>query len=304
MIDLHTHTNCSDGDYYPQELIKLASNRGIDVLSITDHDTLQAYDTDIFKTAADYGIELISGIELSTIDEESGQKIHVVGLNIDTKNKDLLLLCEELRQSRVGAVARVEELLLPLGFKLRVSELLNSDSSITKFHIGHDVVSNPENHQKLIDIYGKIPLHGTFIEDYLIKGKPAFTKLGMTLKTSEAVDIIRQAEGVSICAHPSFNVMRGFEFDLMKKLIIRNGFDGVEAINIQYNKSDGDKMFDMVKEFTEFANSAGLLISGGSDYHSDNTELWGRHSDIGLANEKYKVTMDIVRRIIRLGDLA
>lgn len=298
MIDLHTHTNCSDGDYSPRELIKLAASRGVKIMSITDHDTIMAYDGDIIRVALRQGIQLIPGIEFSTVDELSNEKIHVVGLNIDLKNSKLLSICKELRQSRRKSVVKTEKLLLPLGFYLRTRKLLDSGVLVTKFHIGHDVVSNPENYQKLIEIYSKIPLHGTFIEDYLIKGKPAFVKSDDNLFTSKAVDIIKQAGGVAICAHPSFNVMRGFEFKSMKELIIRNKFDGVESINIQYNKSKGDVQFDMVSEFTYFANERGLLISGGSDYHSDNTSLWGNHSDMGLSNEKYQVDKLVVDNIL------
>jgi len=297
MIDLHTHTNCSDGDYSPRDLIKLARSRGVKILSITDHDTVKAYEPDLIKFAKYNDVKLIPGIELSTVDELTKQKIHVVGLFIDTKNKELLSLCEDLRRARIKMVVKIQELLLPLGFAVRTKKMIDSGALITKFHIGHDVVTNPENHQKLINVYKKIPLHGTFIEDYLIIGKPAFVKSDESLKTSKAVDVIKKASGVSICAHPSFNVMRGFEFGLMKNLIIRNGFDGVESINVQYNKSDNDKMFDMVKEFSDFAKEHELLISGGSDYHSDNIKLWGNHSDIGLANEKYRVSMDVVDRI-------
>ena len=298
MIDLHTHTNCSDGDYSPRDLIKLACSSGIKILSITDHDTLKAYETNLISFAKDNGIQLIPGIELSTIDELTRQKIHVVGLNVDTNNRELLSLCENLRQARIKIAIKTQELLLPLGLIVRIKGLLGSGVLITKSHIGSDVITNPENHQKLIDIYGKIPLHGTFIEDYLITGKPAFVRSNESLKTSKAVSAIKKADGVSICAHPSFNVMQGFEFDLMKKLIIRNKFDGVESINIQYNKSDNDKRFDMVREFSDFANNNILLISGVSDFHSDNTKHWGNHSDIGLANEKYRVSMDVVSHIL------
>lgn len=298
MIDLHTHTNCSDGDYAPHDLIELAGQRGIKIMSITDHDTVLAYQSDIIDFAKDRGIKLIPGIEFSTIDEVSHEKIHVVGLNIDTNEVGLVKLCETLRQARRGAVVKTEELLTPIGFKLRTQKLLDSGVLITKFHIGHDVVTNPDNQAKLEAVYGKVPLHGTFIEDFLIKGKPAFVKSDGKLHTSVAVEAIKNAKGVAICAHPSFNVMRGFELNSMKDLIIRNGFDGIESINIQYNKSAGDKQFDMVQEFSEIADELGLLTSGGSDYHSNNLELWGNHSDLGLSNEKHKVTNQVVDLIL------
>jgi predicted metal-dependent phosphoesterase TrpH len=161
-------------------------------------------------------------------------------------------------------------------------------------------LSNPDNENFFIKIYNRVPLQSIFIEDFLIKDKPAFVASNKNLSTSHAVEIIKQAGGKAICAHPSFNVMRGYDFELMKELILRNKFDGLESINIQYDKSNGDKKFDMVKEFKDFANTQGLLISGGSDYHSSNFKLLGNHSEIGLSNEDYRVTIEQVEAIIKV----
>jgi len=89
LIDLHTHTNCSDGDYAPAELLRLAKKRGVKTIAITDHDTVDGYDKELFLLAKELEIKLIPGIEFSTIDEESGQKIHALGLGIDSDNKAL-----------------------------------------------------------------------------------------------------------------------------------------------------------------------------------------------------------------------
>jgi predicted metal-dependent phosphoesterase TrpH len=298
MIDLHTHTNCSDGDYSPKELIELAIKQGITILSIADHDTVTAYNDNLVSYAKSRGVTLIPGVEFSTVDQVSKQKIHVVGLNIDLNNQDLLDLCAKLNRSRRNSVIKTKELLKPLGFILRSNKLLSSGSTVTKAHIGRDVIDNPDNKNKFLEIYGKVPLQGTFIEDYLIKGKPAFVDNEFKLFSAEAVKVIKKAGGVAICAHPAFNVMRGFSFNMMKDLIIRNKFDGLEAINIQYNKSNNDEKFDMIKEFSNFAEEANLLISGGSDYHSSNSKLWGNHSELGLKNEKYKITDELVKIIL------
>ncbi len=299
MIDLHTHTNCSDGDYTPRQLVKIAANYGVNILSITDHDTIKAYDYNIISDALMVGVRLIPGVEFSTIDEMSNEKIHVVGLNIDINNTLLRKLCDELFESRRQAVMKTETTLLHLGIILRTDMLLKSGDIITKSHIAQDVIGNPINAPFFIKKYNKIPLQGTFIEDYLIKGKPAYIGNDDKLTTSRAVHVIKQSGGKAICAHPSFNVMRGFDLSLMQDLIIRNNFDGLEAVNIQYDKSNGDKKYDKVNEFIEFANHNNLLISGGSDFHSHNSELWGNHSELGLANEDYAVTEFMVEKILQ-----
>lgn len=298
LIDLHVHSSCSDGDYSPRDLIKLASSRGITVLAITDHDTVAAYDDDIVGFALKLGVTLIPGIEFSTIDEQSRQKVHVVGLNIDVNNHILRKTCDDIRDRRREIAKKTARALEKAGIKIQLDALLSQHAVVTKSHIGNDAVSNPDNARVLRSIYGQLPIQGTFIEDFLIKGRPAFVENNKVLTTREAVNIIKQASGVAFCAHPSFNVMRGFSVKDMKLLILRNSFDGVEAINIQYDKSNHDKRFDMVDEFVEFANNTGLLISGGSDYHSNDNKLWGRRSSLGLEDEKYRVEQDIVDIII------
>jgi len=299
MIDLHVHTSCSDGDFTPMEIIELATNSGLKTLSITDHDTIKAYKTDIYTFAKQRGIFLIPGIEFSTVDLDSGEKIHVIGLNIDTYDNILNSLCDKLQESRKKALLTAEKMLKSCGIVLRSNNLLESNFIITKSHIARDVIDNPVNQFVLLDIYGKMPLYGTFIEDFLVKDKPAFMSNSGKLSTHEAIKVIKQAKGKAFCAHPSFNIMHGSStFQSMKQLILRNKFDGIETINIQYDKSNGDVRFDMVKEFTDFAQQNNLLTSGGSDFHSNNRSLLGNYSTLGLANENYRVTEHQLAKII------
>ncbi len=178
--------------------------------------------------------------------------------------------------------------------------MLDSGEIITKAHIARDILANPDNQAVLKKHHqGKIPLQGEFIEQWIIKGCPAFVENKARLHADQAVDLIHQAGGIASCAHPSFNVMKGFSFDEMCQLILRNRLDAVEAINIQYGKNNGDKRFDMVKEFSEFADKNGLLITGGSDFHSDNYELWGEHTELGFSNEDIKFTDEMLAQLER-----
>lgn len=298
MIDLHTHTNYSDGVYSPEDLIRMASKSGLRILAITDHDTVRAYDSDIVTFAKGLGVKLVPGIEFSTIDELSNEKIHVLGLGIDVGNEELKLVCKKINQFRRDNLLSVENKLKQVGIVLRTADLLQLNATITKSHIAKDVTSNPANRTAFLEKYGDIPMSGRFIEDYLVRGKPAFVGSKEKFYTSQAVKIIQQSGGKAFCAHPSFNIMRGFDFELMKQLIIRNKFDGIETINIQYDKSNDDKRFDMVKEFANFANDSNLLVSGGSDFHNDDISLVGNHSALGLKNEDYKITDSQLKEIL------
>lgn len=291
LIDLHTHTNISDGDDTPQQLLARAEACDVRVLAITDHDTVDAYDEALFAEAKQRGIELIPGIELSTIDEQSEQKIHVLGLFIDPYNAVLRRRCAALRQGRIDLTREVATKLAACGFTLRVDELVASGEIITKAHIARDVLDNKANHAALVRAHGALPLQGEFIETWLIKGCPAFVPKTRPLLTHEAIELIHQAGGLASCAHPSFNVMKGFGQAAMEELILRNGFDAVEAINVQYDKEQNDRRVDMMAVFTAFARQSGLLVTGGSDYHSENTALWGRMTSLGMVEEAVRPSM-------------
>lgn len=298
MIDLHSHTNCSDGSYSPHDLVELASKRGVKIMSITDHDTVQAYQGDIIKFAQKMGIQLIPGIEISTEDAKSGQGVHVVGLNIDVNNTQLLQLCEKLNKARRDKVMIFEEKFKAIGLILRSQMLIKSGATITTSLIAKDIIDNPINEEIIMKTFGKKPLMAEFIEEYFRIGKPVLVNIPFKIHTDEAVRVIKQAGGKAICAHPSKNVARGFSLENMGQLIIRNEFDGIEIVNIQYLKSKGDIKFDMVAEFTEFARNNNLLMSGGSDYHSNDISFLGNHSDLGLANEDYEITDQQVEAIL------
>ena len=177
------------------------------------------------------------------------------------------------------------------GFILRVDELVASGEIITKAHIARDVLGNEANHAALVKAHGALSLQGEFIETWLIKGRPAFVPKTRPLLTHEAIELIHQAGGLASCAHPSFNIMKGFEQAAMEELIVRNGFDAVEAINVQYDKEQNDRRVDMVATFMAFAKKHGLLVTGGSDYHSENKELWGQMTSLGMSEEVVRPSM-------------
>lgn len=298
MIDLHTHTNCSDGDYSPFELVKMAHKKGLRALAITDHDTVDAYKTDVVKFTKSRGVLLVTGVELSSIDEISGQKIHVLGLNIDADDIEFNKICQELVTYRLDYLLRANAKLQNLGLAVRVDDIINSNKLITKNHISKDVVSNVANYKTLAGLFDdRIPGSKEFLVNYLIEGGPAYAGNNSFLSTRKAVDVIKQAGGKAFCAHPSLNVMRGFGFDQMQDLILRNQFDGVEAINIKYDQKKRIR-FDMTDEFMKFASDSNLLTSGGSDFHGDDESVYGRFSDLGLSNEPYNVSSYELQKII------
>ena len=96
-VDLHSHTNCSDGFYSPKELVHKASELGIEILSITDHDSVNAID-EASKFGKSLGIEIIPGVEISS--DLRGSEVHILGYFVDTENKDLAHYLEFFREER------------------------------------------------------------------------------------------------------------------------------------------------------------------------------------------------------------
>jgi len=296
-IDLHTHTNCSDGFLSPVELLKKAKDYGLVALSITDHDTLQAYeDKSIFNFAISLGIDLIPGIEFSTIDENNN-KYHVLGLMIDISNESLISLVDELQNNRLSYAKKVSESLRTDGWFIEIESLLNSKESITKAHISRLLVANIKNEPKLLEYFNTIPSEGELTESLLIKGKKYYIPAEKSLTPREAIDVIHNARGLAILAHPAFNIIKGEDLNILCDRFKSLNIDGFEAINIQFNKSNNDERVDLVKEFSDYAKNNHLLITGGSDFHHSNKDLIGNFIDLGFVGDEYVVDISILNRI-------
>lgn len=287
LADLHTHTVYSDGDLYPKELIDRAKSIGVRVVSITDHDTTAAYTPDLLSYAKDLGVKVIPGIELSTVDRKTEEVIHVLGLNIQLNHSRLVELCGGMTAARLDYLNGVTKALADFGFQVRLDLLAQSGSTVTKAHIASDVLENEANLAAIRSYYIEtMPTKGKFIEDWMIKGAPAYVEKQKTY-TDEAIGVIAAAGGVSFWAHPAFNHMKGLDWPSMAEIVNRNKFNGIEAINIQYNKSNGDSRYDIVAELIKFAEEQSLRVSGGSDYHGDKHSKWGNHVSLGLVGSGY-----------------
>ena len=120
-IDLHIHTNISDGALSPKEVIDEAVKNGVPVISITDHDTIDSYTPELFSYAKSKNIELICGVEISSKNEKAG--IHILGYNFDLNNKELKETLSGIRNSRHEYLHNVAKKLNELGYKISDFEM-------------------------------------------------------------------------------------------------------------------------------------------------------------------------------------
>lgn len=240
--DLHTHTYYSDGALSPVELVMRAYEHGISILSITDHDSIDAYD-EAKAAAADFDMEVLPGVELSAT---LGRKdIHILGYMIDPSNKRLLNTLELFKKERIGRAERIVEKLNRLDLPLRFDAVLE--------RAGHGAIGRPHIAAALVD-EGLTTNYVAAFEQYIGDEGPAFEPK-YRISPEDAVEIIANAGGLSILAHPGSYIN---ENELLQ--LIRAGIDGIETIHPAHDEN-------RIRYYRGITSTYFLLESGGSDFH-------------------------------------
>ena len=288
-IDLHIHTNKSDGILMPTEVIDEAVKNGVDTIAIADHDTVEAYSNSLFEYAKAKNVKLIKAVEISTKTDKAG--IHVLGYNIDINNEKLKQKLYELRNARHIYLHDVAERLGEIEYKVNVKELDKVDA-VTKAHIALDVVRNPENKDLLIKEFGHIPEKGEFIETIMNEGCPAYVKKS-TITPKEAAELIRMAGGKAVLAHPvayehEDNLDENEILDIVKDIKA----DGIETNYIYINRNN--EIINEIQKWNEFAQKYNLPVTIGSDFHSKD----GIRPEIGLANQDVEFNEEYLEKIV------
>lgn len=289
IIDLHIHTNISDGTFTPKQIIDEAVKNGVSVIAIADHDTIDAYTDELFEYAKDKNIQIIKAVEISTKIAKAG--IHVLGYNFDINNKELREKLSILRNARHDYLYNVAFKLNELGYILNVEEL-DKIEAVTKAHIAKDVVSNEQNQELLLQSFGHIPNKGEFIETIMNENCPAYVKKE-TVTPIEAAELIRSAGGKVILAHP---VAYTYEDNLSDKdimsLVKEMKADGIEA-NYIYSDRNNNKINDIDK-WNKLAKDNNLIVTVGSDFHTKD----GIHAEVGLVNEDFRLDNNTIDNIL------
>lgn len=248
-VDLHSHTKCSDGGLTPIELINRAVNFQIDVLAITDHDTVAALDiANQYIKKQNIALRLINGIEISTAWQ--GFDIHIVGLNINKDHPSLTNLIESQQIARQERAILIGEKLLKCGIHgvYEQAKERAGEGSITRAHFA-----------KVMLEQGLVSTQQKAFDKYLGKGNRAFVKPNWC-SIEEAVDVIHQAGGTAVMAHP-------IRYDLtakwLRRLIVdfKNAQgDALETVLPQMNNEQRQRMLEYCLEYD-------LYASLGSDFH-------------------------------------
>ena len=255
-IDLHIHTNFSDGIYSPEEVLELAKDREYDVISITDHDNIDGY-----LQGVDYaeflGIELIPGVEISTL--HNGRDTHILAYNFDLKNSELTELLKKIYDSRFGRAKSIIEKLNKRGINIDLEEVQSyagKNNYLGRPHIAKALIESGYCSDK----YEAFDTHlGEHCYAYVPKYAPT---------SKDAIKVINEAGGISILAHPYTmgNDARIYE-------LIVYGIDGLEVF---YAKCNDETIY----HYNEIAKENGLIRTGGSDFHGEgfDMEIFGNYS--------------------------
>lgn len=290
IIDLHIHTNLSDGALSPKEVIDEAVANGVSVIAIVDHDTIEAYNDELFEYAKEKNIQLIKAVEISTKNEKAG--IHVLGYNFDLNNQELIDKLYELRNARHIYLHDVSEKLRSLGYHINEEELDKIDA-VTKAHISADVVSSEENREKLLTEFGYIPEKGEFIETIMNEGCPAYVKKS-TMSPKEAAELIRRAGGKVVLAHPvAYKNEDNFTEKDIDKIVTDMKADGIEANYIYVNRNN--EKINELDIWNAFAKRHNLFTTVGSDFHMKD----GIHAVIGLIGEDINLSNEDIDLMLK-----
>ncbi len=241
--DLHVHTKASDSTFSVEEILELAKSCGLKAVGITDHDTVEAIDLAL-AAAPNYGVEIIPGVELSA--EENNYDIHILGYFMDWKNKEFKQKLDELRANRLIRAKLILEKLSTVNVNLKIEEVLSLTESYTavgRLHIARAM--------KKAGFVNDVP---EAFRRYIGQDGPAYVKKQF-LSPKEASDLIKNAGGISVLAHPG--VLNNYE---LVESVIKAGIMGIEVYHNEHSGTTVEKLKALTTKYN-------LLITGGSDDH-------------------------------------
>lgn len=246
-IDLHVHSNASDGSLTPNEVAEEAILAGLKAISLTDHDTVDGL-AEIMEYTKDKELEVVPGIELSCY--YKNREIHILGFYVDYENEDLKKELEVLKKAREERNVKMVELMQADGLNVTMEKLLhgNPDSVITRAHFARVLVEE-----------GICKDKDTAFRKYIGIGcKYYLPKPQVTCET--AMDILRRYSKFSFLAHPLLYHLGYNQIEELLDYLKALGLKGIEAYHSSNNSYESDKL-------RSIANKKNLLISGGSDFH-------------------------------------
>jgi hypothetical protein len=250
MIDLHTHTNFSDGTDSPTQLINKALAAGISVLGLTDHDSISGWQEAI--TALRPGISLVPGAEISC-QTPDGISVHILGLLFDSENLELMSTMQATRENRHGRMAKIITRLNEAGIEISMQDVLDQladGATLGRPHLADALVKK-----------GVVASRDEAFTQ-MLHNKSKYYVSHYSPLPEAAIKMIKAAGGVSVIAHPMAS-HRGRTISLETfGSLIDAGLDGVEVDHRDHSPDEKTQLIELAKQNN-------LVMTGASDYHGN-----------------------------------
>jgi predicted metal-dependent phosphoesterase TrpH len=281
-FDLQSHSTASDGSLLPAEVVARAAAAGVELLALTDHDTVEGV-SDALRAAGEHGIKLVPAVELSSIHADLTEDLHVLGYAVDPESPVLLDALLDFRADRQRRVLGMADRLREQGFSLASDELTrrrDRGQSLGRPHLAQAVLGHPRNSPRLRD-EGIADVDALF-EGYLVPGTPAYVRRERPT-VEEAIALIHEAGGVAVWAHPFWDYEDPPAVLIALERFAEAGVDGVEAFYATHTE-------EQVRILHQHASRLGLLTTGSADFHGPDHprfnrfrafELYGLEPDLG-----------------------
>jgi len=267
-INLHLHTRASDGAFTVEQIIRHSKRIGLDLISITDHDTADAYTRLPVSVAP---LRILPGMEISSMHQ--GHDVHILAYGCDFDNQGLKELSAMYLEGRRSRAIKMISLLAELGMNITIEE-------VTAMAGARELIVRPHIAQVLIQ-KGYVQTKNEAFDKYIGNFKPAFVPKP-ELSVSNVIKVIHQAGGFAVIAHPGKLVDQAYISEF-----IAFGIDGLEVWHPDHYQFQ-------VENYIDIAQRNGLFMTAGSDFHGEGTEI--ALSDMVPASE---IILESVRKLYK-----
>lgn len=242
-LDLHIHTSASDGSLSPRDVVEAARAGGLDIIAITDHDTIAGVGAAVAAAAGN--IRVVPAIEISS--QCGGAEMHVLGYSIDVANNELVSYANAAMQRRQERMRGMLDRLAQQNIHITYEEVIAGAGTRP------DAVGRPHLARSLVERGHARSVNDAF--DRFIGDESQAYLAVQLLSPAEAIDLIHAAGGIAVWAHPRIDI-----FDAEVRELRKRGLDGVECYRPRHSPAD-------VQYFEAAAKELELIRTGGSDWH-------------------------------------
>ncbi len=249
-VDLHVHSNASDGTDTPSEIVSLAVSKGLDAIALTDHDTIDGLN-EAMKAAKGLPIEIIPGIELSCVHE--GVEIHILGLYVNPEDPDFMIEAEKMREVRQKRNNEMIHRFCKAGIEITEKDLKNGnpDAVITRAHFARVLLEK-----------GYVSSMDQAFKKYLTYGGPYCIKKE-AITPEHAIKILKDCGASPVLAHPYLYGLGDKKTEELVSYLKDLGMEGLEVYHSSNNQYESGKLKKLAVKYD-------LFPTGGSDYHGSN----------------------------------